>query len=372
MNKLILALAAVALLGACKQKDANSLEGGSVKIKGTIAGVDTGWIEMIVPSRESEKIDSIKIDKASFEYKLDVKSPDLLVMRLSGTQGAELAFWGDPGTVTVTANKDSMWTSKVEGGATQKLFKDVEGKVRSIMEKGQPLYASYMAAQQQQNMQEMQRIEQQMMGLQAQAKEEAVKFAKANNGSVIAAYLGLVYLGQQPGSESDLKKLYDTLSPAVKNTFFGKKMNEIVTASAATSIGSPAPEFAMNDASGKPVSLSSFKGKVVLVDFWASWCAPCREENPNVVAAYNQFKDKGFTVFGVSLDKDKAAWEKAIVDDKLAWTHVSDLKYWDNAAAKLYKVQSIPANFLLDKEGRIIARDLRGPALTAKLAEVLK
>jgi peroxiredoxin len=371
MNKMILALAAVALLGACKQKDANNLEGGTVKIEGTIAGVESGWMEMIVPSRESEKVDSIKIEKAAFSHKLDVKSPDLLVIRLAGTQGSELAFWGDPGTVKITANKDSMWTSKIEGGATQGLFKDVEGKVRAIMEKGQALYPSYMAAQQQQNMPEMQRIEQQLMGLQTQAKDEAIKFAKANKGSVLAAYLGLVYLGQ-PGNETSLKSLYDSLAPGVQKTFFGKKISEMVTASAATAVGSPAPEFAMNDASGNPVSLSSFKGKVVLVDFWASWCAPCREENPNVVAAYNQFKDKGFTVFGVSLDKDKAAWEKAIVDDKLTWTHVSDLKYWDNAAAKLYKVQSIPANFLLDKEGRIIAKDLRGAALTAKLAEVLK
>lgn len=371
MRKMILALAAVALLGACKQKDANNLEAGTVKIKGTIAGVDTGWLELLVPSRESEKVDSIKINKSAFEYKVDVKSPDLMVIRLAGTQGTELAFWGDPGTVTITANKDSMWTSKIEGGPTQALFKEVEGKVKGIMEKGQTLYGNYMAAQQQQNMPEMQRIEQELISLQTKAKDEAINFAKSHKGSVLSAYLGLVYLGQ-PGNEAGMKNLYDSLSPDVQKTFFGKKMGEYITAGAATAIGAPAPEFAMNDVSGKPVSLSSFRGKVVLVDFWASWCAPCRQENPNVVAAYNQFKDKGFTILGVSLDKDKAAWEKAIVDDKLTWTHVSDLKYWDNAAAKLYKVQSIPANFLLDKEGRIIAKDLRGQALTAKLAEVLK
>jgi peroxiredoxin len=371
MNKILVALAAIVLLAACKTKDANNLEGGTVKLKGTIKGMDTGWLEMLVPSRENQKVDSIKIVKAAFEYKLDVKEPDLLVMRVAGTQGGELAFWADPGTVTITANKDSMWSSKIEAGPTQVLYKEVETKVKTIMDKGQALYPAYMAAQQSQNMAEMQRIQGQLELLQEESKVFVIDYAKKHKGSVLSAYLGLVYLGQ-PGSETAMKNLYDSLAPGVQKTFFGKKMNEIVAAAVATSEGAPAPEFMMNDVNDKPVSLSSLKGQVVLIDFWASWCAPCREENPNVVKAYNAYKDKGFTVLGVSLDKGKEEWVKAIADDKLTWTHVSDLKYWDNAAAKLYKVQSIPANFLLDKEGRIIGRDLRGPALEAKLAEVMK
>ena len=152
----------------------------------------------------------------------------------------------------------------------------------------------------------------------------------------------------------------------------GKKMNEIVTASTATAIGSPAPEFAMNDASGKPVSLSSFKGKVVLVDFWASWCAPCREENPNVVRLYNQYKDQGFEVFGVSLDRTKEAWVKAIADDNLTWTHVSDLKYFNSEAAAIYQINAIPATYMLDPEGKIIGKDLRGASLENKLKEIFE
>ncbi|HLT75181.1 MAG TPA: TlpA disulfide reductase family protein, partial [Ohtaekwangia sp.] len=137
-----------------------------------------------------------------------------------------------------------------------------------------------------------------------------------------------------------------------------------------TAVGQPAPEIALPDTTGQVVKLSSMKGKYVLVDFWAKWCGPCRQENPNVVRAFHKYKDKGFTVFGVSLDRSKEDWIRAIHEDQLAWTHVSDLKYWQSEAAKTYNITGIPFSLLLDPNGVIIAKNLRGPALDKKLAEI--
>lgn len=171
-----------------------------------------------------------------------------------------------------------------------------------------------------------------------------------------------------------LEPLYKSLSPELQNSIAGKEFAASMERERRLAIGSPAPEFTQNDVDDKPVKLSDFRGKYVLLDFWASWCGPCRAENPYVVAAYNQYKDRNFTVLSVSLDQPgkKDAWVAAIKKDGLeAWTHISDLKYWNNQVAVLYGIKGVPTNFLIDPSGKIIARNLRGEKLQAELDTVI-
>jgi peroxiredoxin len=171
---------------------------------------------------------------------------------------------------------------------------------------------------------------------------------------------------------ADIAPLFDKLSPAVKGTDAGKKFAELLPKIKGVALGATAPEFAEADTSGNIVNLSSFRGKYVLIDFWASWCGPCRHENPNVVKAYNHYKGQKFTIIGVSLDRPgaKDKWLKAIHKDGLTWTQVSDLKFWNSKTAGLYAVRGIPQNFLLDPNGKIIAKNLRGDDLEEKLEEL--
>ncbi len=196
-------------------------------------------------------------------------------------------------------------------------------------------------------------------------------FVKAKPASLVTPFI--IYVTSPVNNDiSSLEARYNALQPGAKETRYGREIAKLIASSKIGMEGTQAVDFTQNDTANNPVSLSSFKGKYVLVDFWASWCGPCRHENPAVVAAYNQFKNKNFTILSVSLDQNKDKWKQAILADNLTWTHVSDLKYWQNEAARLYRIQSIPANMLIDPAGKIIARNLRGETLYQALEKVLK
>jgi peroxiredoxin len=208
----------------------------------------------------------------------------------------------------------------------------------------------------------------------AYKKQRDVKideFIKQNPASIVSAYV--LYRDFSYRLTADkIRENISYLDPSLMNTPYVTVLHDLVGLLGTVDVGKTAPDFTSFDPEGKTVSLSQHRGKYVLLDFWAAWCGPCRRENPNVVKAYQKYHAKGFDVLGVSLDKTKAAWQKAIKDDQLTWTHVSDLKFWDSAAAKLYGVRAIPANVLIDPDGKIIARNLRGVDLDKKLEAIFE
>jgi len=199
------------------------------------------------------------------------------------------------------------------------------------------------------------------------------QYLKDNASSPIAMFVLKQYAGYDINAD-DVEPMFLALPEQLRASPAGKDMTEKLETAKKTGVGKMAMDFTQNDTLGIPVSLSSFRGKYVLIDFWASWCGPCRQENPNVVKAFNAYNNKGFTVLGVSLDQPTAKdkWMKAIHDDKLTWTQVSDLKYWKNDVAVQYGIQAIPQNFLIDPQGKIVGKNLRGEALNKKLAELFK
>lgn len=360
------AILAMFLFSAC-----NSGESNSYTIKGNLTNYKDSVLFLAQQQGPIPSFDTLRVTDGKFSFKGTIEQPRFAQI-ITPDQRSGFALFLEPGTIEVTGDADSMQYGKIKVSGTpnntdlQKVMEIQEPFMKTMME----MQGKYMQAKMSGDTTTTAEIENTMDSLQTVITEKMKGFVKDHPKSMVSA---LVLQSMGNSLEGDeLEQLYSGLDTTVQHSEMGEGIGARIASERKTSVGQTAPEFTMDDIDGKPVSLSSFRGKYVLIDFWAAWCGPCRAENPNVVKVYNEYKDKNFTILGVSLDKTKDDWEKAIKDDHLNWTQVSDLKYWDNSAAKLYGVQAIPANFLLDPEGKIIARDLRGEALKQKLAEVIK
>ena len=284
-----------------------------------------------------------------------------------------LSVYLEAGKITVLA-KDSLSNSTITGSKSHDVYAVLKAKAAAYDPSFTALYAKYSEARR--NKASTEQIEKSIDSLDNLVKEKVyLSFLKApaTKNSPVAIYALIQYAGYAINPVT-AEPVFKQLGAVPKNLPSGKIFEERIALAKKLEVGQYAIPFSQTDTAGKIFSLASLKGKVVLVDFWASWCGPCRAENPNVVKAFNTYKDKGFTVLGVSLDQPgaKERWMKAIHDDGLTWNHVSDLKWWDNEVSKAYGIQAIPQNYLLDKEGKIIGKNLRGEALQSFLKNLFE
>jgi len=338
-------------------------------IEGTITGVDAGWV--FLQKREENKsitADSVEVKGGKFTFAGKVELPEMYYLKLEDIEGV-LPFFIENSTITLKVYADSLDKSTVTGSATHDVYIAYQKEETVFGQKTEELYNNYMKAKEAKDSLAVVKIEAEYDSVEKAQSAYTKDYIIKNGKSVVAAYLAIS--NAYAYSLEDLKAINKAMDPSIANSKYVKNLAAREITLMAVAPGQQAPEFTMADTLGTELSLSSLKGKVVLIDFWASWCGPCRAENPNVVAAYKKFNSKGFTVLGVSLDTDKFKWKEAIAKDGLTWSHISDLKGWYNTVAKQYGVMSIPANFLIDKEGKIIANGLRGEDLIKKIEEVL-
>ncbi|RKS50627.1 peroxiredoxin [Gillisia mitskevichiae] len=370
MKQVLIAIAVLTVLGCAKEKEGFS-------ISGDLKNIEDGkmvFLSELDANNQPKIIDSVAVKDEQFMLELpDVTNSNLNFLNVEGLRGNVL-FISENAPIEFKIFKDSLPSSNVKGGKENELLYDYLGHIKELNTKvmkirtdlrTQTTTSGDPAA--------IAKLQKEEEGLRNSDLIYKKKVAKENPEKYVSL-LVLTDMINVGAPANEVRELYDGLSENLKQTSIAKMLKENLDKRSVTEIGSKAPEFTAPNPEGKEIALKDVLGKVTLVDFWAAWCKPCRLENPNIVNVYNKYHDKGFNVIGVSLDREgqKDKWTQAIEDDNLTWNHVSNLQFWNDPVAKMYNIRAIPAAFLLDENGIIVATNLRGEALETKVKELLE
>ncbi len=370
MKRFFTAIALVAILGCAKEKEGYS-------ISGDLKNIEDGkmiYLSELDANNQPKKLDSVAVKDGQFMLDLpEVEASNLNFLTIEGVRGNVL-FVSENEPIEFQIYKDSLQTSEVKGGKENKLLYAYLDHIKELnMKVGKIRTDLRTQATTTRDSSAMANLQKEEEGLRNSDIAYKKKIAKENPNNFVSI-LVLSDMINMGASANEVKELFVNLSEKIKQTSIAKALKENLDKRSATEIGSKAPEFTAPNPQGEQIALKDVLGKVTLIDFWAAWCKPCRVENPNVVKVYEKYHDKGFNILGVSLDRagQKDRWVQAIKDDNLTWEQVSNLQFWNDPVATLYNVRAIPAAFLLDENGVIVATNLRGEALEAKVKELLE
>jgi thiol-disulfide isomerase/thioredoxin len=380
MKTQIIFIISIVLLFSCKPSTSNSDVEYEVIVKAD--GVYDGLRAYLLKTengRNKTATDTAIVFNGAFRFKGNIKGAEMRTLTIDGVRG-QTSFFIEPGLINVKIYKDRIHTSKVEGTYNNSVFNDYKNKYQEKIEAVEAIKTEFLNSKQ--DVEVLKKLQTTGDSLRSQLKNFGYEFIETNNNSDFSLYI-LDGLTSQKGFDLELAdSAFKTIETSIKtknesNQLISNRIKQKIESSpnkGKIKIGMQAPDFSAPNPEGKQVTLSDIKGKVTIVDFWASWCKPCRIENPNLVKLYDKYHSKGLEIISVSLERgnQKGFWIEAIKKDQLRWYNVSNLKFWQDPIAQAYSVNSIPATFILDENGVLIAERLRGAELEAKIKNLLE
>ncbi|WP_222984251.1 TlpA disulfide reductase family protein [Flagellimonas meishanensis] len=370
MKRILIPIMGILVLGSCGSKpDGYTL---NAKVVGDLENGTKVYLKTTDSLNQLVDIDSSAIENGTFAFQGMQTEPKVHYIFIDDNRG-NVPFVLENGDIEISFQKDSMNYAKLKGTEQNELFMDFLEGSRKLSERAASMQNDMRIAAQRRDTATVTSLREEYIEFQEEVNNYNIDYVKQNPNALISVLVIGSLMNTKTVPADEIKQMYENLTPEMKATEPGKRLKEQLDKTEATEVGAIAPEFSAPTPDGDLLALSDVKkkSKLTLIDFWAAWCRPCRAENPNIVSIYHKYHDKGFNVVGVSLDTKAETWKKAIEDDGLVWNHISNLMRFNDPIAQLYNINAIPAAFLLDENGVIVAKDLRGPALEQKVAELL-